>query len=129
MAATAVREAQTREIPGVGRLDFEQTEKRREYWLLPEGKQRRAKLPSVTTILGNVWSDQSLLQWAMHDPTARQQRDEGIVRGLDCHRFIETYLRDGTLLGFSEFAPGSKPFLQAAARFLIEREPEPVSDG
>jgi hypothetical protein len=129
MAATAERTSLSREIPGVGRLEFEETEKRREYWLLPEGGQRRARLPSVTTILGNVWSDQSLLQWTMREPNARQMRDEGIERGKDAHRFIETYLRDGVLLPFSDFTPTSKPYLQGAARFIFEREPEPVTDG
>jgi hypothetical protein len=129
VTATTEHASLTREIPGVGRLEFHETDKRREYRLLPEGKERRVKLPSVTTILGNVWSDQGLLQWVMREPNARQVRDAGVARGKDCHRFIETYLRDGVLLKFSDFDPEIKPYLQAAARFIFEREPEPVTDG
>jgi hypothetical protein len=117
----------SREIPGVGRLDF--TEEPHAYWLLPEGGQRRTRLPSVTGIIGDTWSDRSLLEWYMREPNARALRDEGQARGNDTHRFLETYLREGVILPLSDFEPQRRPYIQGAARFIFERDPEPVADG
>jgi hypothetical protein len=127
--ATVERVTLSREIAGVGRLDFEQTEKRRDYWLLPEGNARRVRLPSVTTILGDTWSDRGLLEWYMREPNARAVRDESAERGKDVHHFVETFMREGVLLPFADFAPDRRPYLQGAARFLFERNPIAVNEG
>lgn len=124
---TAVTDTISREIEGVGRLDF--IESTHAYWLLPEGGQRRTRLPSVTGILGDTWSDRALLEWYMREPNARELRDEGQARGTDTHRFIETYLREGVLLPFSDFEPQRRPYIQGAARFIFEHDPRPIEDG
>lgn len=126
MTATTERATLSREIAGVGRLDFEETERQRNYWLLPEGKERRVRLPSVTTIIGETWSDRGLLEWYMREPNARAIRDEASARGRDLHRFVEVYLRDGVLLPFSDFAPDRRPYLKGVARFLWEYAPRAV---
>jgi hypothetical protein len=131
MAATVNTErvSVSRDIPGIGRLDFEQTDKRREYWLLPEGNQRRVRLPSVTTILRDTWPKPQLLEWYAREGNASAILAAASARGKSVHRFIETYFRDGILLPFSEFDPAIRPWLQGAARFIWERQPEPAQDG
>lgn len=125
--ASAEREVVSREIAGVGRLDF--TEDPHAYWLLPEGGQRRTRLPSVTGILADTWSDRALLEWYMREPNPRELRDEGMARGKDAHRFIETYLKTGELLPLTDFEPQRRPYIQGAARFIFECDPQPVADG
>src|SRR4051812_3911783 len=134
MSATtnAERVSVTRDIPGVGRLDFEQTEKRRDYWLLADGGQRRTNLPSVTAILRRTWpGSERLLNWqgSLGNSEAKRVRNEAAEVGRDTHRFIETFLRTGELLGFGDFPENRKPYLQGAAQFLFEHQPRPVPDG
>jgi hypothetical protein len=52
-----------------------------------------------------------------------------MARGKDAHRFIETYLKTGELLPFTDFEPQRRPYIQGAARFIFERDPQPVADG
>lgn len=130
MTATAEATVVSREIPGIGRLDFEP--KPHDYFLLPEGRQRRISFPTVTEILRATWpAGESLLNWYgnLGVAKAREARNEAAAIGTDTHRFIETFLRTGALLGFGHFPENRKPFLQGAARFLIEHEPRPVTDG
>lgn len=122
----------SRDIPGVGKLDFEQTEKRREYWLLPEGGQRRRKLPSVTEVLRATWpGSEGLLNWQgrLGNSEAKRVRDEASAVGRDTHRFIETFLSTGVLLGFGDFPENRMPYLQGAARFLWQYQPRPTPEG
>jgi hypothetical protein len=119
----------TREIEHVGRLDFQQSERRREYWLLPEGAQRRARLPSVTTILRDTWPKPALLEWYAREPNASAILANASVRGKNVHRFVETYLTTGELLGFDRFPDDHRGFLKGAARFLFEYAPTPATDG
>src|SRR4051812_44030565 len=86
----------SREIRGVGRLDFEQSERRRDYWLLPEGAQRRTRLPSVTSILRDTWPKPALLEWYAREPNASAILKTASERGKAVHRFVETYLTTGT---------------------------------
>jgi hypothetical protein len=125
--ATATTAGVSREIPGIGRLDH--TEDPHAYWLLPEGGQRRTRLPSVTGVIGDTWSDRALLEWYMREPNAREARDEGMARGSDAHRFIEHFLKTGELLPMTDFEPQRRPYIQAAAKFIFERDPQPVADG
>jgi hypothetical protein len=122
----------TRAIPGIGRLDFEQTKSRRDYWLLRDGNQRRQRLPSVTEILRACWpGSDRLLNWqgALGNTEAKRVRDEAADIGRDTHRFLEAFLRDGELLGFDAFPENRKPYLQGAAGFIFRYEPRPVADG
>jgi hypothetical protein len=122
----AERVSASRDIPGVGRLDFEQTERRREYWLLPDGGQRRIRLSSVTTVLEWIWPQSSLVNWYKREPNAAAISEQGIARGKEVHRFLETWFRDGILLRFSDFDEAHRPWIQGAARFILEHDPAPV---
>jgi hypothetical protein len=126
VTATAERVSVSREIPGVGRLDFEQTERNRGYWLLPEGGQRRQRLQSVTSILELIWPQAGLINWLKREPDAAAKSQAGIDRGKATHAFLETWFRDGVLRPFSDFDPEYRPWLQAAARFIYEQNPTPV---
>lgn len=118
----------TRDIPGVGRLDFQQTEKRREYWLLPEGGQRRSRLPSVTTILRDTWPKPALLQWyAREGANASTALEAASQRGKAVHRFIETYATTGNLLDFADFPQDYWPYLRGAATFLWTYDIKPLA--
>jgi hypothetical protein len=129
-ALNVERVSATRTIPGVGRLDFEQTDKRRDYWFLPEGNTRRSHFDSVTGVIRDVWAKPELIDWAAKlGPTIYEVRKDGIGRGKRTHLFMETYLRDGVLLPFSDFEPDDKPFLQGAARFIFEQDPQPAPEG
>lgn len=131
-AAPTLRANTSRDIPGIGRIDFEQTDKRREYWLLPEGKERRVKLPSVTTILRATWpGSEGLLQWRgrLGNAEAKRVSDESMAIGNDVHRFIEVWLTTGKVLGFGDFPENRKPFLQGAVKFLVEHEPTAMIGG
>lgn len=127
MTATvnAVKGTASRYIPGVGRLDFAQTDRRREYWLLPDGGQRRRRLPSVTTILGDTWSQAGLLNWYKREPNAAALLMEGQDRGKAVHRWVESAM-GGTVLPFSDFEADYRPWVQAAARFMFEHQPEAI---
>jgi len=117
----------SRDIPGVGRLDFEQTERSRSYWLLPAGGQRRTRLPSVTSILRDTWPKPQLLEWYARTPDASAVLKNASERGKAVHRFIETYLTTGNFLDFAEFPEDYWPYLRGAASFLWEYDPIPVS--
>ena len=126
----AERVSATRTIPGVGRLDFEQTDKRRDYWFLPEGGQRRQHFESVTGVIRQTWAKPELIDWAAKlGRGVYEVREEGVKRGKRVHLFLETYLRDGVLLPFSDFEPGDKPYLQGAAEFIFTEDPQPAEDG
>jgi len=120
----------SREIAGIGRLDFEQTDKRRDYWLLPEGAQRRGRLVSVTSILRDTWPKTALMEWYLREgANATTILADAKERGRQVHRFLETYLRDAVILPFSDFEPSYKPWLQAAASFIFEEDPQPAPEG
>lgn len=124
------RVSATRVIPGVGQLDFEQTDQRRDYWFKPEGNVRRTHLDSTTGVIRDVWAKPELVNWAAKlGRTMYEVREEGIARGKRIHLFVETYLRDGVLMPFSDFEPGDKPWLQNAAAFIFEQDPQPAPDG
>jgi hypothetical protein len=132
VAATAEKVAISREIAGVGRLDFEQNANRRAYLLLPEGKERRATYPSVTEIIRACWpAGESLLNWqgSIGNKKAKEVRDESAAIGTDTHRFIETYLSTGSPLTFDQFPENRRPFLVGAAKFLGQYQPEPIHEG
>lgn len=129
MSATANTDnvSVSREIPGIGRLDFEQSERRRDYWLLPEGAQRRTRLPSVTSILRDTWPKPALLEWYAREPNASAILKTASERGKAVHRFVEEYLTTGTFLDFADFPPDFHGYLRGAASFLWEYDPIPVS--
>jgi hypothetical protein len=133
MTATAAEHtALARDVAGVGRIEFEESEKKRDYWLLPEGGQRRARMPSVTEILRATWpGSEGLLNWqgSIGNAEAKRVRGESTAIGKDVHAFIESYLRTGDLLGFGNFPENRKPFLKGAVKVLIAHQPEAVSDG
>jgi hypothetical protein len=121
-----------RDIPEVGRLEFSQStdrngRERREYWLLPEGGQRRSRLPSVTTILRDTWPKPNLLEWYAREPNASAILANASHRGKNVHRFVETFLTTGDLLDFADFPQDHRGFLRGAAQFLWEYDPEPLA--
>lgn len=128
MSATNTDTVQVhRDVEGVGRIEFTQTEKRREYWLLPEGGQRRSRLPSVTTILRDTWPKPALLEWYSREPNASAILANASMRGKNVHRFVETFLTTGEILPFDAFPVDHRSFLKGAARFLFEYTPEPLA--
>jgi len=125
MSAAAIE--LSREIPGVGTLSFRETEKRRDYWLLAEGAQRRVRLPSVTSVLRETWAKPHLLHWyAEHGRQAPVLLEQASARGKDVHRFVETFMSTGEILPFESFPAQHRGYLQGIARFLWERDPKPI---
>ena len=125
MTATATG-VDSREIPGVGRLDFEESERSRAYWFLPEGGKRRTRLPSVTGIISGTWPKPGLLEWYLkHGGDAPRLRDESAERGKRVHSFIESYMRDD-LRPFSDFPTDTWAFLKGASQFLVDYDPIPI---
>lgn len=117
-----------RSIPGVGTLEFIETDKRREYWLLPEGGQRRTRLPSVTSILRDTWPKPQLLEWyAREGVKAAGLLAAAQTRGKAVHRFLETFLSTGELLPWDVFPREFRPFLEGAARFIWTYDPKPLA--
>jgi hypothetical protein len=117
-----------REIRGVGTLQFVQSEKRREYWLLPEGGERRRRIPSVTTILRKTWPKPELLAWyAREGSNVEAVLAEAAARGTNAHTFVETFMRTGDLMPFDSFPEDHHGYLQGVARFLFDYAPEPIA--
>jgi hypothetical protein len=118
----------TREIPGIGTLEFEQTPTRRNYWLRAEGNTRRTRLPSVTSILRDTWPKPALLEWyaknGANSPALLKAASE---RGTNVHRFVEVFMTTGELLPFAEFPDEHRGYLQGIARFLWEADPKPIA--
>ena len=113
MAATAERVTLTREIEGIGRLDFEQTDKRRDYWLLPEGGTRRIRLPSVTTIIRDTWPKPELLEWYAREGNASAILAAAAERGKLVHHFVETWA-NGEIPSLADLSPEDcRPYLRA----------------
>ena len=80
----------------------------------------------MTTILTDAWAKPGLVNWAAREGANIEQiRVDAFARGHDVHLFIETWMRDGTLLPFTDFPPERRPYLQAAARFLSDHDPQP----
>ena len=128
MSATDTNATESRTIPGVGRLDFHESEKRREYWLLPEGNTRRNRLPSVTGILRDTWPKPALLQWyARLGTEAKTALEEAALRGKAVHKFVETFCKTGDLLDFADFPVAWHGYLRGAATFLWTFDPQVVA--
>lgn len=129
-ATNTERVTVTRELPGIGTLEFTQTEKRREYWLLPAGNTRRSRMPSVTGILRDTWPKPQLLDWyAREGANAPAVLANASARGKAVHLFIETFLTTGEMLDFDAFPPDFRGYLTGAARFLWEFDPRPMPGG
>jgi hypothetical protein len=127
---TAVDEAVhlTREIEGIGLLEFVETDKSRAYWLTPPGAKRRQRLPSVTTILRGSWpKSDGLLEWLIRQANPEAVREEAADRGKAVHKFVETYLTTGELLPFDDFPAAWHGYLRGAAGFLWDHDPQPLA--
>ncbi len=128
---TAIQDAirLERHVPGVGTIEFVQTPSKREYWLLPDGAERRRRMPSVTTILEATWpTSHQLKEWMKREGlNADARRDQAARRGTTIHKFIEKYLVEGDLVKFAEFPADHLPFFEATARFLWEHDPEMIA--
>lgn len=123
MAATETRHE--RVIPGVGTLEAIQ-EPKREYWLLPEGGQRRRRLPSVTQIINGSIPKPGLVKWAARlGPAYERARDQAAERGRWIHAFVEQYMQTGELL--EDEPEDCRPYLPGIAGFLWEHDPKPLA--
>lgn len=122
-----------RAIAGVGVVEFEQTfhadgrTRRREYWFTPEEGVRRRRVPSVTGILRDTWPPSEGLRrwWTKQGEAGPGLLEEAAQRGTAVHRFIEQYLTTGEIDSF-DADEQLLPYLQAAAAFLWEYEPQPL---
>lgn len=118
----------TRTVPGVGSIDFVESDKSRVYWLTPEGGERRRRMPSVTSVIGAVWPKPALLAWyARHGSDAPRMLDLAAERGKAVHTFVEDYLKTGKPTPLGEYPPEVRPYVQHAAAFLWAYDPEPVA--
>jgi hypothetical protein len=118
----------SRDIPGVGLVEFEETDKRRNYWFTPEGGKRRQRMPSVTSILRQTWPKPALLEWyAKHGRETETLLEKASLRGKAVHKFVEVYMATGELMDVTEFAEDHRPYLRGVARFLWDYNPEPLA--
>jgi hypothetical protein len=123
-----------RAVDGVGVVEFEQTfnadgsTKRREYWFTPEDGVRRRRSPSVTGILRDTWPpSEGLRRWiAEQGPEGPAVLEQAAQRGAAVHRFLEHYFTSGTIADLDDYSPGHWPYLQAAAAFVWEYDPQPL---
>jgi hypothetical protein len=113
-----------RDVPGVGLIEYEQTDVRRTYHFTPEGGERE-RFPSVTTVLRATWPKPALMRWyARYGADAERMLDEAATRGTSVHRFIERYLATGAF-DFETADDGLAGYYQGAARFLLDYDPQP----
>ena len=127
MAATEVARLE-RVIPGVGRIEYVESERRRDYWFTAEGNKRRTRLPSVTSILRQTWPKPALLEWyARLGREAETALESAANRGKAVHRFVEVYMATGELMDPADFPAEYAPYLRAAAAFLYEYDPRPLA--
>jgi hypothetical protein len=112
-----------RDVPGVGLIEFVESERHRAYYFTkPDGTRQR--LPSVTTIIGATWPKPALMRWyAKHGDEATDKLKAASTRGKAVHTFIENYLDRGAMVFPDD--PELHGYLQGAARFLLEYAPEP----
>lgn len=128
MSATVETTRLNRTIPGVGLIEFTESETQRAYWLTPEDGKRRVRLPSVTTILDGVWPKQWLLSWyAKYGEAAPGMSASAAERGTAVHAYIERYFTEGTFAPVDDYPEDVRPYLQGAAGFLWEHDPEPLA--
>jgi hypothetical protein len=128
MTATAEPTRIERAIPGVGVLEFVESDKRRDYWLRAEGNSRRTRLPSVTSILRATWPKPALLEWyAREGAGVDSALEQASRRGKAVHHFVEVFMTTGDILPFSDFPDEYAPYLTAVARFLWEYDPKPLA--
>lgn len=129
MTATATEPTRLeRVVPGVGTIQYEERARRREYWLLPEGGERRRRLTSVTTILRGCWPKPGLLEWYAREGSGADTALEiASRRGRAVHLFVETFMTSGDILPFDAFPADHAPYLQAIARFLWDHNPQPIA--
>lgn len=123
-----------RTIAAVGVVEFEQTfhadgsTKRRDYWFTPEDGVRRRRAPSVTGILRDTWPpSEGLKRWMRErGPEGPALLEQAARRGTAVHRFLEGYFTTGTIGDLDAYPPDVWPYLQAAAAFLWEHDPQPL---
>jgi hypothetical protein len=115
-------------VPGIGTVEFVESERRRDYWLLPEGGERRRRMPSVTSILRRTWPKPALLEWyAREGRHAETLLEQASARGKAVHKFVETFMESGDLLPWDDFPSEWHGYLQGVARFLWEHQPQPLA--
>lgn len=119
----------TRQIDGVGLIEFVESPKSRAYWFTPDGGQRRQRMPSVTTILNGTQSTPpQLLDWyARNGASAIELRDNGQARGKAAHSYVEAYLTGADLPLLADYPEDWRGYMQGAAAFLFEYDPQPVA--
>lgn len=118
----------SRVIPGIGLVEFEETETRRNYWFTPEGGKRRQRMPSVTSILRQTWPKPALLEWyAKHGAHAETLLEQAAARGKAVHKFVEVYMATGELMDMADFAEDYRPYLRGVAAFLWDYDPQPLA--
>src|SRR5262245_20406679 len=128
MTATTEPTRLERTIPGVGVLEFVESEKRREYWFRADGNTRRTRIPSVTTMFRATWPKPGLLEWYAREGAAVDSAlEQASRRGKAVHHFVEVFMSTGDILPFSDFPTEYAPYLTAVARFLWKYDPKPLA--
>lgn len=116
-----------RTVPGIGTIEFVETDKTRAYWFLAEGGTRRQRFPSVTGILRATWPKPALLEWyAKHGRETDTLLEEASKRGKAIHAFVENYMRSGELERMTAYPSEYAGYLSGIARFLWEHDPQPL---
>jgi hypothetical protein len=133
MTATTEPVTLERVVPGMGTIQFEEGVRRdgktyRNYWLLKEGGTKKARLPSVTTILRGTWPKPGLLEWYAREGAGVETALEAAsARGRAVHAFVEGFMTTGDLMDFDAFPADYAPYLAGAARFLWDHDPMPLA--
>lgn len=159
---TAATEAETdlllrRELPDGGVIEFEERLTGfRAYWYTPTPGGKRQRLPSVTTILGEITPRYGLLDWyeangaeaaltlarrgfldhvepafaidAVREAGlgARGNLKSASNRGKRVHKVLEDYLLTGSVPNPSSFPEEDRGYIRGLIRWLLKANPEPV---
>jgi hypothetical protein len=113
----------------------------------------RTRVPSVTTLIGEVMPKPGLSRWAeargiegaceahrvgllpAENPVevvrnnrlgADRAAADAADRGTDVHSLLERYARTGELPDLSDHPPGQRPYIQGLVRWIRTQDPEPV---
>lgn len=145
-----------RELPGGALIEFEERVSGfRAYWYTAENGRQRVRLPSVTTVIGQVMPKHALLEWyeargaeaaltlarggyldhvrpenafeAIRNAGMGGKRALGDAseRGKRIHAVLEDYCRTGSVPNPATFAPEDRGYLRGLIRWILKADPQP----